>query len=180
MSINIFGKNCSLEFNLNSTDNFTIEYDKNVIECTEQHLEGNELHLELDPVSKGDTYLVVNEEDGTAVSAVRAAKHIPEFNKDFILILGCQITKDGGLTKLLQSRTDRAIEFANMQKKATGRDIVFVSSGGKGDDEVIAEAEAIHNYLVSTGIMNRYSWKTAQKYRSEYTFFTWTDKKGNR
>ncbi|MBP7187751.1 MAG: YdcF family protein [Ruminococcus sp.] len=89
---------------------------------------------------------------GTAISAVRAAKHVPAFNKDFILILGCQITKDGGLTKLLQSRTDRAVEFAEMQKKATGRDIIFVPSGGKGDDEVIAEAEAIHNYLVSKGI----------------------------
>lgn len=89
---------------------------------------------------------------GTSVSAVRAAKHIPKFNKDYILILGCQIRKDGGLTKLLQSRTDRAIEFAKMQKEKTGKDIVFVPSGGKGDDEVIAEAEAIHNYLVSTGI----------------------------
>lgn len=54
---------------------------------------------------------------GTSVSAVRAAKHIPAFNKDFILIHGCQITDDGGLTKLLRSRADRAVEFADMQKK---------------------------------------------------------------
>lgn len=89
---------------------------------------------------------------GTSVSAVRAAKHIPAFNKDFILIHGCQITDDGGLTKLLRSRADRAVEFADMQKKKTGRDIVFVPSGGKGSDEVISEAEAIHNYLISKGI----------------------------
>ena len=89
---------------------------------------------------------------GASLSAVRAARHIPRFNKDFILILGCQITKDGGLTKLLQSRTDRAIEFARLQKEKTGRDITFVPSGGKGDDEVIAEAEAIRDYLVSNGI----------------------------
>ena len=62
------------------------------------------------------------------------------------------ITKDGGLTKLLQSRTDRAIEFAQMQKEATGKELTFVPSGGKGDDEIIAEAEAIRNYLVSKGI----------------------------
>lgn len=89
---------------------------------------------------------------GTAISAVRAAKHIPAFDKDYILILGCQITKDGGLTKLLQSRTDRAVEFAEMQRQKTGKEIIFVPSGGKGSDEVIAEAEAIRNYLLAKGI----------------------------
>lgn len=103
---------------------------------------------------------------GTAISAVRAAKHIPVFDKDFILILGCQIKKDGGLTKLLQSRTDRAIEFAEMQKKETGKEIVFVPSGGKGTDEVIAEAEAIHNYLVDKGISEE---KILVENRSEST-----------
>ena len=39
-----------------------------------------------------------------------------------------------------------------MQKNAVGKDITFIPSGGKGIDEVIAEADAIKNYLVSTGI----------------------------
>ena len=89
---------------------------------------------------------------GTVISGIIAAKHIPKFDKDYILILGCQINKDGTLTKLLQSRTDRAVEFAKMQKDANGRDIVFVPSGGQGSDEIMPEAEAIKNYLVSTGI----------------------------
>ena len=89
---------------------------------------------------------------GTALSALRAARHIPAFDKDCILILGCQIKKDGGLTKLLQSRADRALKFAEMQKAKTGKELLFVPSGGKGGDEVIAEAEAIRNYLVSEGI----------------------------
>ncbi len=89
---------------------------------------------------------------GTIILSIKAAKRIPAFDKDYILILGCQIKKDGTLTNLLKSRADRAIEFAKMQKEATGKDIVFVSSGGKGDDEVIAEADAIRNYLVETGI----------------------------
>lgn len=89
---------------------------------------------------------------GTALSALRAARHIPAFDKDCILILGCQIRKDGGLTKLLQSRADRAMKFAEMQKAKTGKEILFVPSGGKGRDEVIAEAEAVRNYLVSAGI----------------------------
>ena len=89
---------------------------------------------------------------GSIVLGIKAARHIPSFDKDYIIIHGCQIRKDGTLTKLLQSRADRAVEFAEMQKKATGKDIIFMPSGGKGSDEVISEAEAISNYLKSRGI----------------------------
>ena len=89
---------------------------------------------------------------GTIIIAIMAAKKIPAFDKDYIIIHGCQIRKDGTLTKLLQSRADRAIEFAKMQKDATGKDIVFVPSGGKGNDEIISEGEAIKRYLIEQGI----------------------------
>ena len=89
---------------------------------------------------------------GTIILSTKAAKRIPTFDKDYILILGCQIKKDGTLTNLLKGRADRAIEFAKMQKDNTGKDIVFVPSGGKGSDEVIAEADAIKNYLLESGI----------------------------
>ena len=89
---------------------------------------------------------------GTIILSTMAAKKIPAFDKDYILILGSQIKKDGTLTNLLKSRADRAVEFAKMQKESTGKDIVFIPSGGKGDDEVIAEADAIKNYLLETGI----------------------------
>ena len=88
----------------------------------------------------------------TIFFAVKAARHIPAFDKDFILILGCQIRKDGSLTKLLQSRADRAVEFASMQKEAAGKDVIFVPSGGQGSDEVMPEAQAIRQYLLSIGI----------------------------
>lgn len=88
----------------------------------------------------------------TIALSVKAARHIPAFDKDYILILGCQIGKDGSLTKLLQGRTDRAVEFAAMQKEKTGRDIVFVPSGGQGSDEIMAEAAAVRNYLLAQGI----------------------------
>ena len=39
-----------------------------------------------------------------------------------------------------------------MQLEETNKDLVFIPSGGKGNDEVIAEGEAIKNYLVSKGI----------------------------
>lgn len=89
---------------------------------------------------------------GAIYHGYRAARHVPEFDKDYILILGCKIRSDGTPTPLLRGRIDRAIEFARMQKEATGKDIVFVPSGGKGSDEVISEAECMHNYLVEQGI----------------------------
>ena len=88
----------------------------------------------------------------TVILALSAARRIPSFDRDAILILGSQIRSDGGLTNLLKGRADRAVEFAKMQKEATGKDILFVPTGGKGDDEVISEGEAIKNYLVSIGI----------------------------
>ena len=89
---------------------------------------------------------------GTIILSTKAAKRIPAFDKDYIIIHGCQIKKDGTLTNLLKGRADRAIEFAKMQKEKTGKDIIFIPSGGKGDDEVISEADAIKNYLLESGI----------------------------
>ena len=77
---------------------------------------------------------------GTIIMGIKAARHIPTFDKDAIVILGCQIKKDGSLTNLLKGRVDRAIEFSNMQKAKTGKDIIFVPSGGKGQDEVIVNS----------------------------------------
>ena len=89
---------------------------------------------------------------GTVIFGIIAARRIPSFDKDFIIILGCMIRKDGSLTPLLKSRADRALEFARMQKEKSGRDIVFVPSGGKGIDEPMAEAEAIRRYLLENGV----------------------------
>jgi uncharacterized SAM-binding protein YcdF (DUF218 family) len=89
---------------------------------------------------------------GTIILGVKSARYMPQFNKDFVIILGCMIKKDGTLTPLLKSRVDRAIEFANLQKENTNKDIIFVPSGGKGRDEAISEGEAIKNYLVEKGI----------------------------
>ena len=88
----------------------------------------------------------------TIILGVKSARHIPKFDKDYILILGCKVRRDGTLTPLLRGRADRAVEFARMQKEATGKPLIFVPSGGKGSDETVSEAEAIRNYLVGIGI----------------------------
>ena len=89
---------------------------------------------------------------GTIIMGFKSAKYIPEFDKDAILILGCQIRKDGTVSNLLKGRIDRAIEFSKMQKEKTNKDIIFVPSGGKGNDEIISEAQSMKNYLIEQGI----------------------------
>ncbi len=91
----------------------------------------------------------------TIIIAIKSVKKKIEMNKDYMIILGCQIKKDGSLTPLLKGRVDRAIEFRNEQLKTTGKDLIFVPSGGKGNDEIISEAEAMKNYLLEQGIKEK-------------------------
>ena len=83
---------------------------------------------------------------------IMAAKHKPNLDKDFIIVLGSRIRKDGTLTPILKGRVDKAIEFSKEQKEKNNRDIIFIPSGGKGEDEIISEAEAMKNYLIENGI----------------------------
>ena len=83
---------------------------------------------------------------------IMAARHKPKFDKDYVIILGSKIRENGSLTPILQARVDKAIEFAKEQKEKANRRIVFVPSGEKGEDEIIAEAEAMKNYLIEKGI----------------------------
>ena len=83
---------------------------------------------------------------------IMAGKHNPTYDKDFVIVLGAQIKKDGTLTPLLKSRVDRAILFSENQRKSGGKDVVFVTSGGKGNDEIMSEGEAIKKYLLQRGI----------------------------
>ena len=86
---------------------------------------------------------------------IMAAKHKPKFDKDYVIILGSKIRENGTLTPILQARVDKAIAFAKEQKEKSNKRIVFVPSGGKGEDEIIAEAEAMKNYLIEKGISSK-------------------------
>jgi uncharacterized SAM-binding protein YcdF (DUF218 family) len=88
----------------------------------------------------------------TMACAFLATRYTPPYDRDYIIILGCAIRKDGSLTPLLRGRVDRALAFERAQYAATGRHAVFVPSGGQGDDEVISEGEAMERYLVSQGV----------------------------
>ena len=86
---------------------------------------------------------------GVGTMAFIAAKHRPRMDKDYIIILGCSISKSGGLLPLLKSRTNKAIRFAWDQERATDKACRFVPSGGQGKDECISEGSAIELYLRS-------------------------------
>lgn len=88
---------------------------------------------------------------GFCIMSFVTSKHIPAYDKDFIIILGCLISKEGGLLPLLKGRTNRAIRFAWDQEVATGKTVRYVPSGGKGPNEVMAEGSAIELYLLSHG-----------------------------
>ena len=66
--------------------------------------------------------------------------------------MGAKIKNDGTLTPILKARVDKAIEFAKEQKDKAKKDIIFIPSGGKGQDELISEAEAMKKYLIENGI----------------------------
>ena len=89
---------------------------------------------------------------GTIIAGVIAAKSEPAPDRDFIIILGCGIQKDGKPTPLLRGRIDRALAFAEKQKAKTGKEPVFVTSGGKGPDEVISESSSMKQYLIERGV----------------------------
>ena len=88
----------------------------------------------------------------TVIRALEAGKHEPDYDKDYIVVLGCRIRPDGSLYPLIRGRVDRAIEFAQAQAAATGKMAVLVPSGGQGNDEPVSEAEAMAGYMRSRGI----------------------------
>ncbi len=92
----------------------------------------------------------------TAVCAFLATRYTPPYDRDYIIILGCAIRRDGSLTPLLKGRADAALAFEKRQYEKTGKHACFVPSGGQGADEVISESEAMERYLLSQGVEPEY------------------------
>ena len=88
---------------------------------------------------------------GSAVMGWVAARAVPRYDKDFIVILGCSIDKRGGLLPLLKGRVNRAVRFAWEQEIAGGHPLRYVPSGGQGANEVISEGSAMELYLLAHG-----------------------------
>lgn len=89
---------------------------------------------------------------GTFIATFITHRSIPPRDRDYVIILGCGLREDGTPIPILEGRIDKALWFAKKQLKETGKDIVYVCSGGQGDDEIISEGESIRNYLVEKGV----------------------------
>ena len=89
---------------------------------------------------------------GAVAAGLIAAGYKPEYDKQFMIISGCGLKKDGTPTPLLQGRIDRALRFYREQKAQTGKELTFVVSGGQGPDEVISESASMKQYLLAQGI----------------------------
>ena len=74
----------------------------------------------------------------------------PRYNQDYLIVLGSGLV-NGKVPKLLASRIEKALAFANKQMEKTGQLPVLVMSGGKGDDEPLSEAAAMAAYATDKG-----------------------------
>ncbi|MGL5477604.1 MAG: YdcF family protein [Clostridium sp.] len=70
---------------------------------------------------------------------------------EFIIVLGAGLNKDK-VTPLLKSRLDKGIEMYNIQKNNKVEAKIIVS-GGQGEDELVSEAFAMKEYLLSQNIL---------------------------
>ena len=89
---------------------------------------------------------------GSIIADLIAASYCPAKDKDFLIVLGCGLQRDGTPTPLLKGRLDLALQFWREQRQETGRTARFVCSGGQGPDEVQSEAASMCDYLISKGI----------------------------
>lgn len=89
---------------------------------------------------------------GAMAADAIAARYEPEKDKDYLIILGCGLQQDGTPTPLLRGRIERALAFYEKQKAEQGKELIFVTSGGQGPDEVVPESAAMKRYLIERGI----------------------------
>lgn len=89
---------------------------------------------------------------GTIIANVIVVSYEPDPDRDFVIIPGCGIRKDGTPTPLLKGRCDRALRFYKKQLRKTGKAPILIPSGGQGPDEAVSESEAMTNYLLEKGV----------------------------
>ena len=89
---------------------------------------------------------------GSIAAGLITAFYEPEPDKDIVIILGYSLRDGESSESVLRERVDRAIEFRNKQLHERGKDLIFITSGGKGTDESLSESRWMHDYLVQQGI----------------------------
>lgn len=76
-------------------------------------------------------------------------QYIPRFARfEYVIIHGCGLINGDQVSPLLASRLDKAIATYNIAKTKP----IMIPSGGRGNDELLSEADAMANYLIEHGI----------------------------
>lgn len=89
---------------------------------------------------------------GSFICTIRAARHMPKRDKDYLIILGCYSGDGVTLPNILRNRVEKAFSFSSVQLNENDLALTFIPSGGQGKDESVSEAEAIKRYLIKKGI----------------------------
>ena len=89
---------------------------------------------------------------GTAIANLAVLRMEPSPDRDYLIVLGCGIRRDGTPTPLLKGRLELALDFREKQLRLTGKPSRFVVSGGQGPDEPRSEAASMRDYLLGRGI----------------------------
>ena len=76
----------------------------------------------------------------------------PKFNKEYAIILGSGLINGDTVSPLLGSRIMVAANFKNQQFKKNKMPMKLIMSGGQGQDELLAEAEAMREYAIHHGV----------------------------
>lgn len=76
----------------------------------------------------------------------------PKYNQDFIIVLGSGLIDGKKVPPLLANRIQRAIKFYKAQSRATLKAPKIIMSGGRGEDEHLAESVAMKEYALAQGI----------------------------
>ncbi|MGX7205052.1 YdcF family protein [Enterococcus pingfangensis] len=76
----------------------------------------------------------------------------PQYDQDYVIVLGAGLIDGQKVTPLLAKRIDRAIQFYRKQSAETLSPPQLLMSGGQGSDERIPEAQAMREYAIEQGI----------------------------
>lgn len=74
------------------------------------------------------------------------------YKQDYLIVLGTGLINGNRISKLLEARINRAIQYSNRQYQKGRKRPIIIMSGGQGPDEKISEAAAMAEFAKTHGI----------------------------
>ena len=80
---------------------------------------------------------------GASAAVTIAAKRRPAKDRDYIIILGCNLNEDGTPAPILASRIDEAMKFYQEQIAETGKVPILIPAGDLVFPDIVCEMEYV-------------------------------------